>query len=111
MPYKYKNPYRHKFPPLKYRVTNWHEYNQALRDRGNITIWFDEKNLNQWYANCMHKQGAQRIYSNKAIEIIGIITGKVEIRVKMTDSGYVKTTFTAILPGISQFRFRSNTSV
>lgn len=73
MPYKYNDPYRHKFDPIKYRVTNWREYNQALKDRGNITIWFEEKSIHKWYANCTHKQGAQRIYSNNAIEVAGII--------------------------------------
>ena len=32
MPYKHNEPYRHKFTAAKYRVTNWREYNQALRD-------------------------------------------------------------------------------
>ena len=48
MPYKYKDPYRHKFEDAKYKVTNWHEYNQALIERGNITIWFDEKAIKSW---------------------------------------------------------------
>jgi len=42
MPYKHNDPYRHKFDPLKYRITNWREYNQALRGHGNITIWFEK---------------------------------------------------------------------
>ena len=45
MPYKYKDPYRHKFEAAKYKVTNWHEYNQALIERGNITIWLDKYKL------------------------------------------------------------------
>ena len=27
----------------KYRVTNWSEYDQALTQRGNITVWFSQK--------------------------------------------------------------------
>ena len=29
--------------------------------------------MSQWYAKCSHKHGAQRIYSDKAIEVMGII--------------------------------------
>ncbi len=61
------------FEPLKYKVTNWREYNQALKQRGNITLWFEEKTLRKWYARPTHKPGAQRIYSNRAIEVAGII--------------------------------------
>ena len=73
MPYKHNEPYRHKFKPAKYRVTNWRKYNQALRERGNLTIWIEEASMSQWYAKCSHKHGAQRIYSDKAIEVMGII--------------------------------------
>jgi len=35
-------------PTLKiYRTTNWSKYNQALINRGNISIWFDPKT--RWY--------------------------------------------------------------
>ena len=27
---------------VPYRVTNWHEYDRALVQRGSLTIWFDE---------------------------------------------------------------------
>ena len=69
MPYKYKDPYRHKFEAAKYKVTNWHEYNQALIERGNITIWFDEEAIKSWYA----KSNGQRLYSNLAIETSSIL--------------------------------------
>jgi len=26
----------------RYKIRNWKEYNQALVNRGNITLWFDE---------------------------------------------------------------------
>ncbi len=44
-----------KSAPKIYRTTNWSSYNQALINRGNISIWFD---LNtQWYAQLQGKQG------------------------------------------------------
>jgi hypothetical protein len=30
-------------------VTNWAEYNKALRQRGDITIWFSEEKLAAWH--------------------------------------------------------------
>ena len=27
----------------RYRVTNWSEYDRALVNRGNLTIWFDDR--------------------------------------------------------------------
>ncbi len=34
----------HRKYKTKYRVTNWQEYERALRSRGDITVWFsDEK--------------------------------------------------------------------
>lgn len=83
--YKYNEPYRHKFDPIKYRVTNWREYNRALRERGNITIWLEEKSIRKWYANRSHKQGAQRIYSNTAIEVIGIIRLVFHLPLRQTE--------------------------
>ena len=29
----------------KYRVKNWPAYDLALRDRGDITVWFDEESI------------------------------------------------------------------
>jgi hypothetical protein len=48
MPYKHCENRRHKFTKPKYKVTNWPEYNDALRRRGDLTIWFTEAAINQW---------------------------------------------------------------
>ena len=29
----------------KYHVRNWAEYNEGLRRRGDLTVWFDEEGL------------------------------------------------------------------
>ena len=31
-----------------YKVTNWNEYNQSLKDRGDITFWFSEDAQENW---------------------------------------------------------------
>ena len=39
MPHKFNAARRHKFDKAQYRVINWAEYNESLRQRGDLTIW------------------------------------------------------------------------
>ncbi len=32
----------------KYSIKNWSEYEQGLRDRGDVTIWFGEDAISGW---------------------------------------------------------------
>ena len=43
MPHKYNADRRHHIPRPKRRVTNWSEYNETLRRRGSLTVWFTEE--------------------------------------------------------------------
>ena len=49
MPYKHNESLRHKFIKPKHRVTNWPEYNEAMRRRGDITIWFTKEVIDGWH--------------------------------------------------------------
>ena len=51
----------------KYRVKNWPAYDIALRDRGDITIWFDKESICAWNATPSGRPGGQRKYSDLAI--------------------------------------------
>ena len=51
----------------KYRVKNWAAYDVALRERGNITVWFDEEARGAWKAPPSGRPGGQRRYSDLAI--------------------------------------------
>ena len=55
----------------KYKLLNWHKYNQALINRGNITLWFDESTVDNWESkNPAHSQrGRPFFYSDKCIEV------------------------------------------
>lgn len=69
MPFKAKAKVRHKFDKKKYHVKNWYEYNSALKNRGDITIWFTDEALEAWQADIIiRKRGGQPIYSDLAIE-------------------------------------------
>lgn len=57
-------------PPYKtkYKVTNWREYEKGLRDRGNVTIWFNEAAVAAWTPPGNRRRGGQQLYSDLAIE-------------------------------------------
>lgn len=52
----------------QYRVRNWHDCDAALVQRGSLGVWLSEDVLAAWYAAPTHRQGAQRVYSDAAIE-------------------------------------------
>ena len=37
----------------KYHVRNWAEYNEGLRRRGDLTVWFDEEAIANWKAEVL----------------------------------------------------------
>jgi hypothetical protein len=51
-----------------YRIRNWAEYNRALKNRANLTIWISEEAREQWL-NQKHtgRKGRPRVYSDDAI--------------------------------------------
>jgi hypothetical protein len=64
----HKRANRHPTYKTAYRVTNWREYDQALRDRGDITLWISQDAINAWTPPQTGKRGAQPVYSDSAIE-------------------------------------------
>jgi hypothetical protein len=64
----HKRPHRHPKYKLAYRVKNWHQYDQSLRDRGDITLWLSQDTIDAWTPPQTGKRGAQPRYSDVAIE-------------------------------------------
>jgi IS5 family transposase len=52
----------------KYRVSNWAEYDCALVQRGDITLWFSPDAADTWMPGPSGKRGGQRKFSDQAIE-------------------------------------------
>ncbi len=52
----------------KYRVSNWAEYDRALVQRGDITLWFPPNAGDTWTPGPSGKRGGQRKFSDQAIE-------------------------------------------
>jgi hypothetical protein len=70
MPNKHQDPYRHKFARAKYKISNSREYDQSLKNRGSLIIWFSEEAVAKWNNSVFvhKKRGGQAIYSDLAIE-------------------------------------------
>ena len=69
MPNKYPEKKGWTVPKQKYKITNWSEYNAALRSRGRIDVWISEEAINLWYEEKQPNDGtgAQKTYSDFAI--------------------------------------------
>ena len=67
MPFKAQADRRHHIPKEKHRVTNWAEYDAALRARGSLTVWFTPEAVTAWAAAPRTTRGGQPCYSDLAI--------------------------------------------
>ena len=67
MPHKFTSGRRHKFPRKRCRVTNRAEYNESLRQRGNLTVRITGDAPRQWRAPRRSTPGGQPEYSEFAI--------------------------------------------
>ena len=67
MPFKANAARRHHIPKQRRRVTNWPEYDAALRGRGSLTVWFTEEAIAAWQALPRITRGGQPSYSALAI--------------------------------------------
>jgi Transposase DDE domain len=56
------------FPRARYRVQNWPEYDCALQQRGNLTVWVAPEALAAWQPPRTGQRGRPREYSDVAIE-------------------------------------------
>ena len=68
MPYKLRDPFRHKFLKARYKIKNWGQYEFAIKNRGNICFWFSNDAINKWYSLCTMNRGGQQKHSDLAIE-------------------------------------------
>lgn len=60
----------------KYKIKNWSDYNESLKQRGTMEVWLNDDILDKWKALPSGRPGAQPIYSDLAIQIV-LQIGKV----------------------------------
>jgi len=78
---------------IPYRIRNWKEYNQALVNRGNLTVWIADDISSTWAAEYRHKgRGHQPVYSAQAIEFILTIRFLLRLPLRQT-TGFVRSVF------------------
>ena len=64
-----KKPFSNSRKRSKFKITNWPEYNNILRNRGRIEFMISKNLAENWYEqnNNGKKRGGQRKYSDQAI--------------------------------------------
>jgi hypothetical protein len=68
MPYKVNEERRHKIPKARYRVKNWRDYDAALRQRGDLTVWVTPAAMAAWTPPRRSGRGRPQTYSEIAVE-------------------------------------------
>jgi hypothetical protein len=67
-------------------VTNWRKYNEALVNRGSLTLWLDEESLAGWeHANTEVKRGRPFVYSDAAVECLLVLREVFRLPYRQTE--------------------------
>ena len=77
---------------VRYRVSNWSDYNESLVQRGSITLWIKAEDLGTWKPEDYPKRGGQRQYSDGAIQCLLMVRGFFRLTLRATE-GFVKSVF------------------
>src|SRR3954469_7333749 len=67
LPFKLNQDRRRHIPEQKRKVVNWREYDESLRRRGSLTVWFSDEAVEAWEAERRTSRGGQPEYSDLAI--------------------------------------------
>lgn len=71
----------------RYRIRNWTDYNQSLRQRGSLTFWISEELIDKWIADDQTgERGRSPTYSDAAIQAMACLkfvfqsSGQTDVR-------------------------------
>src|SRR3982751_6227342 len=67
LPFKLNQDRRRHIPEQKRKVVNWREYDESLRRRGSLTVWFSDEAVEAWKASPRTGRGGRPEYSDLAI--------------------------------------------
>jgi hypothetical protein len=85
VPFKSNAARRHHIPKQRHRVTNWAEYDAALRQRGSLTVWFSEEAIAAWRAEPRTTRGGQPHYSALAIKTALTLRAVFRLALRQTE--------------------------
>lgn len=72
-------------PKVKYHVKNWSAYNQALIQRGSLTLWVDEAAIGQWLEPAQTgKRGHPFTYADMAVECMLLLKAVYHLPLRQT---------------------------
>ncbi len=66
-------------------MTNWAEYDAALRQRGSLTVWFSEEAIEGWKAAARRTPGGQASYSDLAITTALLLRAVFRLALRQTE--------------------------
>lgn len=78
MSFKHNAARRHRIGKMKFKVTNWAEYEAGLRRCGSLTFWITPEALSSWQAPKRTTRGGKLRFSDLAIETaltLGLVFG------------------------------------
>jgi IS5 family transposase len=78
----------------QYRIHNWRQYNQSLKNRGNINLWLSEEVLKNWVVQPLshQKKGRPMVYSNQAMLALLSIRAVLNLPLRAVE-GYAVSLF------------------
>jgi hypothetical protein len=100
VPYKHSEDRRQKFEKPLYKVTNWTEYNAALKRRGDFTMWFTAEAIAAWCPAKTGARGRPTKYSDVAIETALFIRQVFHLALRQTE-GFMNSLARALKVQIS----------
>jgi hypothetical protein len=76
---------RHHIPQQRHRVTNWAEYDAALRQRASLTVWSTDAAIAAWRAEPRTTRGGQLQYSSLAISTALTLRAVFRLALRQTE--------------------------
>ena len=70
---------------VRYRVTNWPEYDAALRRRGSLNVWITDEAIAAWLAEPRATPGGQPYYSAMAITMALTMRAVFSLALRQTE--------------------------
>jgi len=106
MPNKWLNQKNIEIKKQKYKVSNWSDYNNSLKDRGNIEVWLSQYLINHW----THEEriydgtGSSKYYTDEAIIACHEIRQVYKLPLRQTE-GFINSLFKLIRLEIGSTHF------
>ena len=94
MPYKYPQEQGWDVPKQKYKLRNWNQYSNSLKDRGRIDLWLDKEAIDNWYEEDQENlgTGAPKQYTDFSIIVCHEIRQVYRLPLRQSE-GFINSLF------------------